>query len=57
MNILTGEILRVESNILSSNHSISNDKNLLNCDTYRKDQLSKSMDIPESQIQKVDSYL
>jgi hypothetical protein len=37
MNILTGEILRVESNILSSNHSISNDKNLLNCDTYRKD--------------------
>lgn len=37
MDILTSDILQVESNILSSNNSINNDKNLLNCDNYRKE--------------------
>lgn len=55
-----GNVLGVESNILSSSNSISNEKNMLNCDNYRRDELSKSMEISDmnlQDIQRVDSYL
>lgn len=50
----------MESNILSSNLSISNERNFLSCDNYRRDELSKSMDIQDlnmDTIPRVDSYL
>lgn len=58
--MIAGNVLGVESNILSSNHSISNDKNFLSCDNYRREELSESMDIQDlnmDTIARVDSYL
>jgi hypothetical protein len=58
--MIAGNILGVKSNVFSSNHSISNDPNLLSCDNYRREELSKSIDVPDlniDTIQRVDSYL
>ena len=58
--MIAGNVLGVESNILSSNNSISNDKNFLSGYNYRREELSKSMDIQDlnmDTIACVDSYL
>ena len=58
--MVPGSVVGVESNILSSNHSISNERNFLSSDNHRREELSKSMDIQDlnmDNIQRVDSYL
>ena len=58
--MVPGSVVGVESNILSSNHLISNERNLLSSDNHRREELSKSMDIQDlnmDNIQRVDSYL